>query len=99
MWPSYHIYIQCNLLCIINTFIPTYIKCLEEYALAVNSGLSRELDWGDGYMGAKSLQSCPTPRDPMDCSLPGSSVHGILQARILEWVAMPSSRGSPGPRD
>ena len=32
--------------------------------------------------------------DPMDCSLPGSSVHGILQARILEWVAMPSSRGS-----
>ena len=32
--------------------------------------------------------------DPMDCSPPGSSVHGILQARILEWVAMPSSRGS-----
>ena len=32
-------------------------------------------------------QSCPTPSDPMDCSLPGSSVHGILQARILEWVA------------
>ena len=35
----------------------------------------------------------------MDCSLPGSSVHGILQARILEWVAMPSSRGSSQPRD
>ena len=34
-----------------------------------------------------------------DCSPPGSSVHGILQARILEWVAMPSSRGSPQPRD
>ena len=33
-------------------------------------------------------QSCPTLSDPMDCSLPGSSVHGILQARILEWVAM-----------
>ena len=32
--------------------------------------------------------------DPMDCSLPGSSVHGILQARILEWVAIPFSRGS-----
>ena len=43
---------------------------------------------------AKSLQSCPTLWDPMDCSPPGSSVHGILQARILEWVAMPSSRGS-----
>ena len=48
---------------------------------------------------AKSLQSCPTLCDPMDCSLPGSFVHGILQARILEWVAMPSSRGSFWPRD
>ena len=37
--------------------------------------------------------------DPMDYSPPGSSVHGILQARILEWVAMPSSRGSSSPRD
>ena len=37
---------------------------------------------------AKSLQSCPTPRDPMDCSLSGSLVHGIFQARILEWVAI-----------
>ena len=33
-------------------------------------------------------QSCPTPNDPMDCSLPGSSAHGILQARVLEWVAI-----------
>ena len=40
-------------------------------------------------------QSCLTLCDPMDCSPPGSSVHGILQARILEWVAMPSSRGFP----
>ena len=39
-------------------------------------------------------QSCLTVCDPMGCSLPGSSVHGILQARILEWVAMPFSRGS-----
>ena len=39
-------------------------------------------------------QSCPTLRDPMDCSPPGSSVHGILQARIVEWVAIPFSRGS-----
>ena len=44
-------------------------------------------------------QSCPTLGDPMDCSLPGSSVHGILQAKILEWTAMPSSRGSSRPRD
>ena len=39
-------------------------------------------------------QSCPSLWDPMDCSPPGSSVHGIIQARILEWFAMPSSRGS-----
>ena len=37
--------------------------------------------------------------DPMDCSPPGSSLHGVLQARRLEWVAMPSSRGSSRPRD
>ena len=43
---------------------------------------------------AKSLQSCPTLSDPIDGSPPGSAVHGILQARIVEWVAMPSSRGS-----
>ena len=43
--------------------------------------------------------SCPTLCNPMDCSPPGSSVHGILQARLLEWVAMPSSRGSSRPRD
>ena len=43
---------------------------------------------------AKSLQSCLTLYDPMDCSLPGSSAHEILWARILEWVAMSYSRGS-----
>ena len=43
---------------------------------------------------AKLPQSYPTLCNPMECSPPGSSVHGILQARILEWVAMPSSRGS-----
>ena len=51
------------------------------------------------YVCAKLLQLYPTLCDPMDCSPPGSSVHGILQARILEWVAMPSSRGSSQPRD
>ena len=44
-------------------------------------------------------QSCPTLFDPMDCSSPGSSVHGISQARILEGVAISSSRGSSQPRD
>ena len=42
-------------------------------------------------------QSCSTLCDPMDCSLLGSSVHGILQARILEWVGMPTSRDLPNP--
>ena len=41
---------------------------------------------------------CPTLCDPMNCSPPGSSVHGILQARILEWVVIPFSRGSSWPR-
>ena len=45
-------------------------------------------------LAAESLQSCPTLRDPMDYSPPGSSVHGILQARILEGVATSFSRGS-----
>ena len=44
-------------------------------------------------------QSCPTLCDPMTCSLPASSVHGILQVRILEWVAVPFSRGSSQLRD
>ena len=44
-------------------------------------------------------QSCPTLCDPMDCNLPGSSVHGIFQARVLEWVAISFSRGSSRPRD
>ena len=47
----------------------------------------------------KLLQSCPILCNPMDCSLPGSSVHGILQVRILEWVAKSSPRGSSPPRD
>ena len=48
---------------------------------------------------AKSLQSSLTLCDPVDCSPPGCSVHGVLQARILEWAAMPSSRRSSRPRD
>ena len=50
------------------------------------------------WVCAKLLQSCPTLWDPVDCSPPGSSDHEILQERILEWVSMPSSRGSSQPR-
>ena len=58
---------------------------------------------GPGYIlmcvHIHSLQSCLTLCNPMDYSLPGSSVHGFLKARIVEWVAMPSSRASSQPRD
>ena len=54
---------------------------------------SLEVKWSE------VAQSCPTLCDPMDCSLPGSSVHGIFQARVLEWVAISFSRGSSRPRD
>ena len=57
---------------------------------------SGSVPWLGGYLVP---QSCPTLCDPMDCSLAGSSVHGILQARILNWIAMPSWRGSSKPRD
>ena len=50
-------------------------------------------------MHAELLQLCPTLCNLMDYNPPGSFVHGILQARILEWVAMPSSRGSSGLSD
>ena len=49
------------------------------------------------HVPAKSLQSCLTLFKPMDCSSPGFSVHEILQARILEWIAISSSRGLPDP--
>ena len=52
-----------------------------------------------GENESEVAQSCPTLCDPMDCSLPGSSIHGIFQARVLEWVAIFFSRGSSQPRD
>ena len=46
-----------------------------------------------------SHKSCPTLCNPRDCGPPGSSIHGILQARMLQWVAIPTSRGSSWLRD
>ena len=68
----------------------------EWFALEVNRDHSLIFETAPKYRildsfvdyAAKSLQSCPTLCDPMDCSLPGSSVHGIFQARVLEWVAI-----------
>ena len=50
-------------------------------------------------MVSEVAKSCPTLCNAKDCSLPGSSVHGIFQARVLEWVAISFSRGSSWPRD
>ena len=55
--------------------------------------------WANLCVRAKSLQSRPTLCNPVVCSPPDPSLHGILQARIQEWVAVPSSRGSSPPRD
>ena len=71
------------------------LACCESRPFKTNS----EAVIGTRWVRAYSLQSCPTLYDPMDWGPPHSSVHGILQARILEWSAMPSSRGSSRPRD
>ena len=80
--------------------------CNVEKAMATHSStLAWKIPWMDepGRLQSigswSSLQLCPTLCNPMDCNLPGSSVHGILQAKILEWVAMSSSRGSSQPWD
>ena len=59
---------------------------------------STSVHFTGGRVRAKSLQFCLTLCNPMDCNPPGSSVHGILQARMLEWVAIPFSSGSSRPR-
>ena len=55
--------------------------------------------WACRKVKVLNTDSCLTLCNPMDCSLPGSSVHGMLQARTLEWVAISSSKGSSQPRD
>ena len=60
--------------------------------------ISRSVPYTKPFSLCVRAQSCLTLCNPTDCSPPGSSVHGILQARILEWVAMPSSKGSSLPR-
>ena len=61
-----------------------------------NKGLDTNLEESKE---SEVTQLCPTLGDPMDCSLPGSSVHGIFQAIVLEWIAISFSRGSSQPRD
>ena len=97
---------------ILNYFcLPSHTHFKPESSLIADLGFNFPCIDGSGYfrefrdlksyvcVRANSLQLCLTLCDPVDCSPPGSSVHGILQARILEWVAMPSSRESTQPRN
>ena len=59
----------------------------------------RQISYDVAYEESEVAQSCPTLCYPVDCSLPDSSLHGILQAGILEWVAISFSRESSQPRD
>ena len=83
-------------MCLLAFCMSSLEKCLFRFLLI--------FEWAVCFGGvkphvcAKLLQSYPTLCDPMDCSPPGFSVHGILQARKLEWTAMPFSRGSSQPR-
>ena len=70
---------------------------LTSYLMTVSFYLIHRDSMLGACMHAQLLQSCLILCDPTDCRLPGSSVHGILQVRILEWVAMPFSRGSLPP--
>ena len=65
----------------------------KQVPFSVTSCLQRRV-WSVTFGRAQPLHSCPVVCNPTECSQSGSSVHGILQARILEWVAMISSRGS-----
>ena len=69
--------------------------------LAVQKLATKSQSWWQGSLAVQCLvvPSCPTLCDHMNCSPPGSSVHEILQARIQEWVAVPSSKGSCQPKD
>ena len=82
---------------------PLQHSCLENSMVTLLHSwrieLPRGVFWGKRECVCLVAQLCPTPCNPMDYSLPDSSVHGILQARILEWVALPSSRRSSQPRE
>ena len=72
-----------------------YFKCYLSLSLLCNL---KDLNVLNRLIESESenevAQSCPTLCDPMDCSPPGSSIHGIFQARVLEWVAISFSKGS-----
>ena len=73
--------------------------CLRVLFCTMLCKLQQYLYFKPRMCGTKLLQLCANLCNPMDCSPPGSSAHGFLQARTLEWVTIPFSRGSSQPRD
>ena len=69
------------------------VKGSFSYDFLIKMKIFQKIEWVSEWV-SEVAQSCPTLCDPVDCSLPDSSVHWILQARILEWVAISFSRGS-----
>ena len=97
-WPTqYSLYTWLQIWLMAYSFIShcTLKKCsaYSRFSIAFWTGQREIVKWSE------VAQSCPTLCDSVDYSSPGSSVHGILQARILEWVAISFSRGSSRPRD
>ena len=85
-----------------NHFLDSYIEYYSNLHLRIHMSKRNSETYNTSvhaHTHAESLQSCSTLCNGMECSPPGSSVHEILQARILEWIAMPSCRGSSRPRD
>ena len=72
--------------------------CAWALILCFHLVVTEKMNWSE-VKWSEVAQSCSTLCDPVDCSLPGSSVHGIFQARVLAWVAISFSRGSSWPRD
>ena len=102
-WPNGYIVIHmCSAVSDLSCYIIMYWQNMELEQEGVGWESLTTAVWVNllfPYSGSEVAQSCLTLCDPMDWSPPGSSVHGILQARILEWGAISSSRGSSQPRD
>ena len=107
---SYHDYLTCCLSSSYCNVLPSYAtQCLGALWTKANVFFMLNVWEFQKYWISSAIyyllwvsevtQLCPTLRDPVDCSLPGSSVHGILQARVVEWVAISFFRGSSWPRD
>ena len=114
-WNLYTFFLSSHGACIKTDHISGHKTCLSKFKrsmLSAHSGIKLKLQRTIARkipkyleikqhmcVHVKTLQLCPTLCNPMDCSLSGSSVHGILQARTLEWVAILSFRGSSWPMD